>query len=53
MEKITIDFLKNLKRNEKKKRKISQNCKSPIERQRFIITTKNVTEGKKKAQKLN
>ena len=29
-----------------------QNCKSPTERQRFITTIKNMTEGKK-AQKLN
>jgi len=38
---------------EEKKRKTPQNCKSPMERQRIMTTIKNVTEGKKKAQKLN
>ena len=34
----------------KKIRKTPQNCKNPIERQRFITTVKNVTEGKKNSK---
>jgi len=42
------------KGGKKKKRKTPQNCKSPMERQRFSTTIKNVTEkNKKKAQKFN
>ena len=40
-------------KRKKKKRKTPQNCKSPMQRQRFITTIKNVTEEKKeKAQML-
>ena len=42
-----------IKKRIKKKRKTPQNCKRPMQRQRFITTIKNVTEEKKKAQKLN
>ena len=40
--------LKKLKLKKREKRKTPQNCKSPTERQKFITTIKNVTEGKKK-----
>ena len=39
-------------RVKKKKGKTSQNCKSPMQKQRFITTIKNVTEGKKKLKSL-
>ena len=39
---------KKLKKKEKK-RKTPQNCKSPTQRQRFITTVKNMTEGEKKS----
>ena len=44
--------LKKLKlKKEKKKRKTPQNCKSPMQRQRFMITIKkNVTEEKEKTK---
>ena len=39
------------KRGEKKKkRKTPQNCKSPMQRQRFITTIKNVTEKEKSSK---
>ena len=41
-----------IKRKEKK-RKIPQNCKCPMQRQRFMTTIKNVTEGKKEKQLIN
>ena len=37
--------------NRKKERKTPQNCKSPMQRQRFITTVKNVTEGTKQSSK--
>ena len=46
-------MFKKLKLKEKKKkRKITQNCKSPTQRQRFIETIKNVTEKRKGKKKL-
>ena len=39
-------------RKKEKERKTPQNCKSPMQRQRFITTIKNVTEEKKKLQSL-
>ena len=44
--------MKKLKLEKEKKMKTPQNCKSPMQRQRFITTVKNVTE-EKKAQKVN
>ena len=38
-------------RKKGKKRKTPENCKKPMQRQRFITTIKNVTEGKKKSSK--
>ena len=49
--KLKIKRKKRKKKQEerkKEKRKTPQNCKSPTQRQRFITTIKNVTEGKKK-----
>ena len=46
--------VKIINKEERKKmeeeRKTPQNCKSPIQRQKFIITIKNVTEGKKSSK---
>ena len=39
------------KKLKKKKRKTPKNCKSPMYRQRFITTVKNVTEGTKQSSK--
>ena len=43
---------KKERRKKKKKRKTPQNSKSPMQRQRFITTIKNVTEEKKKLKSL-
>ena len=46
-------MFKKLKLKEKKKkRKITQNCKSPTQRQRFMTTIKNMTEETKKLKSL-
>ena len=53
VEKIIISLQNEKKRKEKRiKREAPQNCKNRMQKQRFITTIKNVTEGKK-AQKLN
>ena len=53
--KIIIGLEIKIRKREREREKRPQNCKSPIQRQRFMTTIKNVTEekGKKKAQKLN
>ena len=42
-----------LKKRKEKKEETPQNCKSPVQRQRFMTTIKNVTEGKKEKQLIN
>ena len=50
VDKITNN--KKLKLEKEKKMKTPQNCKSPMQRQRFITTVKNVTGGEKKLKNL-
>ena len=52
--KLEIKIIKKTEeeRNKDRKREPPQNCKSPMQRQRFITTIKNVTEGKKKVKSL-
>ena len=47
--KLEIKIIKKTEeeRNKDRKREPPQNCKSPMQRQRFITTIKNVTEKKK------
>ena len=46
-----INVEKNSNRFKKlEKRKTPQNCRSPRQRQRFITTIKNVTEGEKSSK---
>ena len=41
-----------IKKRERKKKETPQNCKSPMQRQRFIAAIKNVTEKNKKLKNL-
>ena len=43
---------KEEERKKGRKMKTPENCKSPMQRQRFTTTIKNVTEGKKKLKSL-
>ena len=48
---IGLKILK-LKEEKRKKGKNTQNCKSPMQRQRFMTTIKNMTEKKKNLKSL-
>ena len=46
--KLKLKEKRKLQKEEKKKSKTPQNCKSGMQRQRFITTIKNVAEKNKK-----